>query len=60
MGQIGEDIGNFFGNWGSNFGESVENFFGGVTWWTILQPMIVLFFLIMGIILIYKNYRQQR
>ena len=60
MGQIGEDIGSFFSNWGSNFGTSVENFFGGVEWWKILQPIIVLFFLLIGVILLYRNYQEQK
>ncbi|PWI49293.1 hypothetical protein CEE45_01800 [Candidatus Heimdallarchaeota archaeon B3_Heim] len=59
MGQIGEDIGNFFGNWGENFGASVERFFGGVEWWKILQPIIVLFFLGIGLIILYRSYREQ-
>ncbi|MHA1977680.1 MAG: zinc ribbon domain-containing protein [Candidatus Hodarchaeales archaeon] len=59
MGQIGNDIGNFFGNWGENFGESVKNFFGGVEWWNILQPIIVLLFLTIGVILLYRSYREQ-
>ncbi|MCK4848536.1 MAG: zinc ribbon domain-containing protein [Candidatus Heimdallarchaeota archaeon] len=60
MGQIGSDIGNFFGNWGENFGVSVRNFFGGVEWWKILEPIIVLSFLVIGVILLYKNYREQK
>ncbi len=59
MGQIGEDIGSFFSNWGTNFGTSVENFFGGVEWWKIIQPIIVLVFLIVGVFLLYKNYKEQ-
>ncbi len=59
MGQIGNDIGNFFGNWGENFGESVRSFFGGVEWWNILQPIIVLFFLGIGVFLLYRSYREQ-
>ena len=59
MGQIGEDIGVFFSNWGSNFGTSVENFFGGVEWWNILQPIIVMIFLLVGVILLYRSYREQ-
>ena len=59
MGQIGEDIGAFFSNWGTNFGTAVENFFGGVEWWKVLQPLIVLFFLAIGVILIYRSYRDQ-
>ena len=60
MGMIGRDIGLFFSNWGTNFGQAVENFFGGVEWWKILQPLIVLFFFLMGGILLYKNWKQQR
>ncbi len=59
MGQIGEDIGAFFSNWGTNFGTAVENFFGGVTWWQIIQPLMVLVFLLVGIILLYRGYREQ-
>jgi Flp pilus assembly pilin Flp len=60
MGQIGADIGAFFSNWGTNFGTSVENFFGGVEWWKLLQPIIVLIFLVIGAILLYRSYREQK
>jgi hypothetical protein len=60
MGMIGRDIGEFFSNWGTNFGQAVENFFGGVEWWKILQPLIVLFFFLMGAILLYKNWKRQQ
>ena len=60
MGQIGAEIGAFFSNWGSNFGTSIQNFFGGVELWKILQPLIVLFFLVIGLFLIYKNYKEQQ
>jgi hypothetical protein len=59
MGRIGSDIGNFFSNWGTNFGTSVESFFGGIEWWDLIQPLIVIFFLLMGVILIYKDYKRR-
>lgn len=60
MGKIGEDIGEFFSNWGSNFGTSVENFFGGTAWWEVLQYALILFFLLIGIIMIVRGYQKNK
>ncbi len=60
MGEIGADIGEFFGNWGSNFGTSVENFFGGTAWWEIMQYLLILFFLLIGIVMIVRGYQKNK
>ena len=59
MGNLGSDFGTFMGDWGSTFGNSIGNFFDQIftdtQWWTVVQLLIPIIFIVLGLIVILRS-----